>query len=171
MIIQFFGMDAKRRNDLAQAVGRALDAWVLIDTELPMAHNQDQYARWLRVVGKLYKKNYHKDIILNGFFATANAREEFRNEHGSGSITQDISIFVETVTQDALDTIPGYKERPSTPGVFEMPEPVEVRFWQQPSPEEYDVHIVTTGDPEQDSLEHRVAQVLDAINDRRKFHV
>lgn len=164
-------MDAKSRNDLAQAVGKEIDSWVLIDTELPMGHNQDQYARWLRVVGKLYKKNYHKDIILNGFFATANSREEFRNEHGSGSITQDISIFVETVTQDNLHTIPGYKDRPSTPGKFEMPEPVESRFWEQPDASEYDVHIVTTGDPEKDSLSARVEIVLEAIQERRKLHV
>ncbi len=170
MIIQFFGMDAKSRNDLAQAVGKAIDAWVLIDTELPMGHNQDQYARWLRVIGKIYKRNYHKDIILNGFFATANSRKEFRDVHGEGFITQDLSIFVETVTKDNLDSIPGYKERPFTPGV-EMPDLVELRFWEQPEATEYDIHIVTTGDAEKDSLEYRVEQVLEAISERREFHV
>jgi hypothetical protein len=166
MIIQMFGMDAKSREEIGKEVAKRIDGWYLASTDLPMGHTQPQQARWLRVVSKIFDRNYHGDIITSGYFATAEAREQYKIE--DGRVMPDLSIYVDTIAHEDFDKIPGYVERKvQLVDNHDNIEFQELNYWEEPDPSEYDVHIVSVGDASVDSLEARVKIILDAIQARR----
>jgi hypothetical protein len=167
MIIQFIGMDASTREQIGKQLATEIDGWYLDSKDLPMGHTQPQQARWLRVVSKIFDRNYHGDIITSGFFATAEAREQYKIE--PGRVMPDLSVYVDTVAHSQFHTIPGYVERKvqlvdNHDGV----EFQELDYWEEPKPEEYDIHIITTGDPELDSVDTRVKTILQAVEEFKK---
>lgn len=162
-----FGMDAKTREVVGKEVASRIDGWYLASTDLPMGHTQPQQARWLRVVSKLFDRNYHGDIITSGYFATAESREQYKIE--PGRVMPDLAIYVDTIAHEDFDKIPGYLERK----VFDVDnhnnnEMQELNYWEEPDPSEYSIHIVTTGDADLDSTESRVAVILKAIEEYKK---
>lgn len=158
-----FGMDAAKREEIGKAVAEKIDAWYLASTDLPMGHTQPQQARWLRVVAKIFDRNYHGDIITSGYFATAESREQYKIE--GGREVPDLAIYVDTIPHEDFDKIPGYIERKvhlvDSHGIEEFQ---ELNYWEEPDPSEYDIHITNTGDPALDSLEARVQTILDSVN-------
>lgn len=165
MIIQMFGMDAKAREEIGKEVAKRIDGWYLASTDLPMGHTQPQQARWLRVVSKIFDRNYHGDIITSGYFATAEAREQYKIE--PGRVMPDLSIYVDTIAHEDFDKIPGYIERKVHLVDNHESEFQELNYWEEPEPSEYEIHITTTGDEDADSLESRVSLILDAIEKAR----
>lgn len=165
MIIQMFGMDAKTRDAVGKEVAKRIDGWYLASTDLPMGHTQPQQARWLRVVSKIFDRNYHGDIITSGYFATAEAREQYKIE--PGRIMPDLAIYVDTIAHEDFDKIPGYIERKIQLVDNHDSEFQELNYWEEPEPSEYEIHIVTTGDPEKDSLEARVDIIVSKIEELR----
>lgn len=140
MIIQMFGMDAKTRESLGRAVAQKLDAWYLDSRDLPMGHTQPQQARWLRVVAKAFDRNHHGHIITSGYFATKEAREQYRIE--AGRQVPDFSVFVDTVPLDQMHTIPGYLERKvQVVDDHNFNEFQELNEWEEASADEYDLRI------------------------------
>jgi hypothetical protein len=167
MIIQMFGMDAKTREEIGKEVAKKIDGWYLASTDLPMGHTQPQQARWLRVVSKIFDRNYHGDIITSGYFATAEAREQYKIE--PGRVMPDLAIYVDTIAHEDFDKIPGYIERKvQLVDNHDNIEFQELNYWEEPDPSEYDIHIVTTGDAVADSTESRVAVILKAIEEYKK---
>jgi hypothetical protein len=163
MIIQMFGMDVATREIVGKELAKKIDAWYLDSRDLPMGHTQPQQARWLRVVSKIFDRNYHGDIITSGYFATAEAREQYRVE--PGRVMPDLAIYVDTIAHEDFDKIPGYLERK----VIDVDnhnnnEMQELSYWEEPESNEYDIHIINTGDEALDSLENRVSIILNAIN-------
>jgi hypothetical protein len=165
MIIQMFGMDAKSREEIGKEVAKRIDGWYLASTDLPMGHTQPQQARWLRVVSKIFDRNYHGDIITSGYFATAEAREQYKIE--PGRVMPDLSIYVDTIAHEDFDKIPGYIERKVHLVDNHESEFQELNYWEEPESSEYDIHINTTGDEQADSLASRVAIILEAIDKAR----
>lgn len=162
-----FGMDAKSREDIGKKVAKQIDGWYLASTDLPMGHTQPQQARWLRVVSKIFDRNYHGDIITSGYFATAESREQYRIE--PGRVMPDLSIYVDTIAHEDFDKIPGYIERRvQLVDNHDGQEFQELNYWEEPDPSEYDIHIVTTGDTDLDSIESRAAVILKAIEEYKK---
>lgn len=164
MIIQMFGMDVASRELIGKTVAKEIDGWYLDSRDLPMGHTQPQQARWLRVVSKIFDRNYHGDIITSGYFATAESREQYKIEPGRKM--PDLSIYVDTIAHEDFDKIPGYLERK----VFDVDnhgnnEMQELSYWEEPEPSEYDIHIVVTGDAILDSLENRVSTILEKIKE------
>lgn len=140
MIIQMFGMDAKSREALGRAVAKSLDAWYLDSRDLPMGHTQPQQARWLRVVAKAFDRNHHGHIITSGYFATKEAREQYRIE--AGRQVPDFSVFVDTVPEDQMHTIPGYLERKvQVVDDHNFNEFQELNDWEPADESEYDMRI------------------------------
>jgi hypothetical protein len=147
MIIQMFGMDAETREKIGKALAKKLDAWYLDSRDLPMGHTQPQQARWLRVVAKAFDRNHHGDIITSGYFATAEAREQYRIEKGRQ--VPDFTVFINTVQADQLHTIPGYIERKiQVADDHNHNEFQELSDWEHPGNDEYDFEITEKGDPE-----------------------
>jgi hypothetical protein len=162
MIIQMFGMDAATREAIGKAVAKEIDAWYLASTDLPMGHTQPQQARWLRVVSKIFDRNYHGDIITSGYFATAESREQYKVEEGR--VMPDLAVYVDTIPHEDFDKIPGYIERKiHLVDTHDGEEFQELNYWEEPEPKEYDIHIVKTGDPDKDSVQARSRIVLEAI--------
>jgi hypothetical protein len=167
MIIQMFGMDAKARENIGKEVAKSIDGWYLASTDLPMGHTQPQQARWLRVVSKIFDRNYHGDIITSGYFATAEAREQYKIE--PGRVMPDLSVYVDTIAHEDFDKIPGYIERKvQLVDNHDGQEFQELNYWEEPDQSEYDIHIVTTGDADLDSTESRAAVILKAIEEYKK---
>lgn len=166
MIIQMFGMDAKSREEIGKEVAKRIDGWYLASTDLPMGHTQPQQARWLRVVSKIFDRNYHGDIITSGYFATAESREQYKVE--PGRVMPDLAIYVDTIAHEDFDKIPGYIERKVQLVDNHESEFQELNYWEEPDPSEYDIHIITTGDDRIDSTESRVATIIKAIEEYKK---
>ena len=161
-------MDAATREKIGKNVAAKIDAWYLASTDLPMGHTQPQQARWLRVVSKIFDRNYHGDIITSGYFATAEAREQYRIE--GGRIMPDLAIYVDTIPHEDFDKIPGYIERRvQLVDTDDGEEFQELNYWEEPEPKEYNIHIVNTGDPKLDSLEARTETILQAIEKHKKI--
>lgn len=157
-----FGMDAQTRYEIGKVVAKEIDAWYLASTDLPMGHTQPQQARWLRVVSKIFDRNYHGDIITSGYFATAEAREQYKIE--GGRVMPDLAIYVDTIPHEDFDKIPGYIERKvQLVDNHDGEEFQELNYWEEPDPSEYDLHITKTGDPEKDSVSARASLILEAI--------
>jgi hypothetical protein len=163
-----FGMDAKTREEIGKEVAKRIDGWYLASTDLPMGHTQPQQARWLRVVSKIFDRNYHGDIITSGYFATAEAREQYKIE--GGRPVPDLAIYVDTIPHEDFDKIPGYIERRiQLVDQHDGEEFQELNYWEDPAVDEYDIHITSYGDSENDSLEYWVSSILEAVDQRRPF--
>ena len=157
-----FGMDAQTRYEIGKVVAKEIDAWYLASTDLPMGHTQPQQARWLRVVSKIFDRNYHGDIITSGYFATAESREQYKIEEGR--VMPDLAIYVDTIPHEDFDKIPGYIERRvQLVDSHDGEEFQELNYWEEPDPSEYDIHITKTGDLEKDSAAARASIILEAI--------
>ena len=140
MIIQLFGMDAASRELVGKKMASKLDAWYLDSRELPMGHTQPQQARWLRVVSKAFDRGYHGDIITSGYFATKEAREQYKIE--AGRQVPDFSIFIDTIPEDQMHTIPGYIERQiQVADDHNFNEFQELNDWEPTSNDEYDIKV------------------------------
>lgn len=159
-----FGMDANARNIIGKRLAKELDAWYLDSTDLPMGHTQPQQARWLRVVSKIFDRNYHGDIITSGYFATAEAREQYKIEEGR--LMPDLAIYVDSIPHEDFDKIPGYIERKvQLVDNHDNIEFQELNYWEEPSPSEYDIHITNFGNDENNSAEYWVGVILDKIKE------
>ena len=161
-----FGMDAYARKEIGTALASELDAWYLASTDLPMGHTQPQQARWLRVVSKVFDRNYHGDIITSGYFATAEAREQYKIEPGRKM--PDLAIYVDTVPHEDFDKIPGYVERKiQLVDNHSGEEFQELNYWEEPDPSEYDIHITSLGTEDNNSVEYWVDVILKRIKELR----
>lgn len=161
-----FGMDANARNIIGKKLAKELDAWYLDSTDLPMGHTQPQQARWLRVVSKLFDRNYHGDIITSGYFATAEAREQYKIEQGRAM--PDLAIYVDSIPHEDFDKIPGYIERKvQLVDNHDNIEFQELSYWEEPMPSEYDIHITNFGNDENNSAEYWVEVILNKIKEIR----
>lgn len=138
MIIQLFGMDAKTREDIGIALADRINAWHIIDTDLPHAQLQPQYARWLRSFASLYSKHEKKPIILSGYFPSKEARQQFKE-----GLAPHISVWVNTNNQKSF--IDKFN--------------VE-QFWEDVDPSEYDFEIKNTGDAYLDALPTRAFSIV-----------
>ena len=140
MIIQLMGMDADTREKIGREIASRIDAWYLDSKDLPMGHTQPQQARWLRVVAKVYDRNNRGHIITSGFFATVEAREQYRIE--GGRQVPDFSVYVDTIPHDQFHLLPGYLERV----VYNVDdhsqnEMQRLDYWEEPSEDDYDMII------------------------------
>ncbi len=161
-----FGMDANARNAIGKQLAKELDAWYLDSTDLPMGHTQPQQARWLRVVSKLFDRNYHGDIITSGYFATAEAREQYKIEEGR--VMPDLAIYVDTIPHEDFDKIPGYLERKvQLVDNHDNIEFQELNYWEEPDSSEYDIHITNFGNDDDNSSSYWVRVILDKIKETK----
>lgn len=164
MIIQMFGMDAHARKVIGSTLARELDAWYLASTDLPMGHTQPQQARWLRVVAKVFDRNYHGDIITSGYFATAEAREQYKIEPGRS--VPDLAIYVDTVPHEDFDKIPGYIERKvHLVDNHSGEEFQELNYWEEPDPSEYDIRVTSLGVDDNNSVEYWVELIMEKVKE------
>ena len=162
MIIQMFGMDVATREKIGKAVAKEVDAWSLDSRDLPMGHTQPQQATWLRVVSRIFDRNYHGDIITSGYFATAEAREQYKIEEGR--VMPDLAIYVDTIAHEDFDKIPGYLERVvHNVDNHAQNEMQELSFWEDPQPTEYDIHITVESKERADFLEFWVGEIVKEI--------
>ena len=162
MIIQLFGMDAASRELIGKKIAEKLDAWYLDSRELPMGHTQPQQARWLRVVAKAFDRGYHGDIITSGYFATKEAREQYRIE--AGRQVPDFSIFIDTVAEDKMHTIPGYLERQiQVVDDHNFNEFQELNDWEFASSDEYDIRIYDI-----ENIDETVDRVISIYKEKMK---
>ena len=140
MIIQLMGMDAETREKVGRAFAKKIDAWYLDSKDLPMGHTQPQQARWLRVVSKVYDRNNRGHIVTSGFFATAEAREQYRIE--GGRQVPDFSVYIDTIPHDQFHTIPGYVERViNNVDDHSKDEMQRLDYWEEPEESDYDLII------------------------------
>lgn len=140
MIIQLMGMDAETREKVGKEFAKKIDAWYLDSKDLPMGHTQPQQARWLRVVSKVYDRNNRGHIVTSGFFATAEAREQYRIE--GGRQVPDFSVYIDTIPHDQFHTIPGYLERiVNNVDDHSKDEMQRLDYWEEPEESDYDLII------------------------------
>jgi hypothetical protein len=140
MIIQLMGMDAETREKVGREFAKKIDAWYLDSKDLPMGHTQPQQARWLRVVSKVYDRNNRGHIVTSGFFATAEAREQYRIE--GGRQVPDFSVYIDTIPHDQFHTIPGYVERiVNNVDDHSKDEMQRLDYWEEPEESDYDLII------------------------------
>jgi hypothetical protein len=147
MIIQLIGMDAETREKIGRAFAKKIDAWYVDSKDLPMGHTQPQQARWLRVVAKIYDRNDRGHIVTSGFFATAEAREQYRIE--GGRQVPDFSVYIDTIPHDEFHLIPGYLERVvNNVDDHSKDEMQRLDYWEEPAVNDYDLRIdsITTVD-------------------------
>lgn len=165
MIIQLMGMDSDTREKLGRELAKRIDAWYLDSKDLPMGHTQPQQARWLRVVAKVYDRNNRGHIITSGFFATAEAREQYRIE--GGRQVPDFSVYVDTIPHDQFHLLPGYLERVvHNVDDHSQNEMQRLDYWEEPSVDDYDIVIRSV-----ESIETTVDFILESFNDKMKDYV
>lgn len=165
MIIQLMGMDADTREKLGRELANRIDAWYLDSKDLPMGHTQPQQARWLRVVAKVYDRNNRGHIITSGFFATAEAREQYRIE--GGRQVPDFSVYVDTIPHDQFHLLPGYLERVvHNVDDHSQNEMQRLDYWEEPSDNDYDLIIKNA-----DSISETVDFILQSFNEKMKDYV
>lgn len=165
MIIQLMGMDSDTREKLGRELAKRIDAWYLDSKDLPMGHTQPQQARWLRVVAKVYDRNNRGHIITSGFFATAEAREQYRIE--GGRQVPDFSVYVDTIPHDQFHLLPGYLERVvHNVDDHSQNEMQRLDYWEEPSIDDYDIVIRSV-----ESIETTVDFILESFNDKMKDYV
>jgi hypothetical protein len=134
------GMDAETREKVGKEFAKKIDAWYLDSKDLPMGHTQPQQARWLRVVSKVYDRNNRGHIVTSGFFATAEAREQYRIE--GGRQVPDFSVYIDTIPHDQFHTIPGYLERiVNNVDDHSKDEMQRLDYWEEPEESDYDLII------------------------------
>ena len=162
MIIQMFGMDVSTREKVGREIAKRLDAWYLDSRDLPMGHTQPQQARWLRVVAKAFDRNYHVDIITSGYFATAEAREQYRIEPGRQ--VPDFSVFIDTIPHDQFHTIPGYLERKiQLVDSHSENEMQELSYWEETLESDYDIRIT-----ENNGIDEMATFIIDKYQEKMK---
>lgn len=165
MIIQLMGMDSDTREKLGRELAKRIDAWYLDSKDLPMGHTQPQQARWLRVVAKVYDRNNRGHIITSGFFATAEAREQYRIE--GGRQVPDFSVYVDTIPHDQFHLLPGYLERVvHNVDDHSQNEMQRLDYWEEPSVDDYDIVIRKV-----ESIETTVDFILESFHDKMKDYV
>lgn len=165
MIIQLMGMDSETREKLGRNIAGKIDAWYLDSKDLPMGHTQPQQARWLRVIAKVYDRNNRGNIITSGFFATAEAREQYRIE--GGRQVPDFSVYVDTIPHDQFDKIPGYLERVvHNVDDHSQNEMQRLDYWEEPSVDDYDLIIRSA-----ESIEDTANFILESFNNKMKDYV
>lgn len=147
-IVQFFGMDEKARTDISIAYAERTNSWHVLDTDLPMAELQAQYARWLRTISIFFTKDYNSSIVVSGYFPTKESRDQFRDVSGymhlSGNTKfPDISVWVDTT--DKKEFIDKFGKTIS---------------WESPTEEEYDFKITNTGNEYIDALPTRAFSII-----------
>jgi len=142
MIIQLFGMDSKTREEVGLALADRINAWHVIDTDLPHAQLQPQYARWLRSIASLYCKNEKKPIILSGYFPSKEARQQFKE-----GLEKHISIWINTGTEKSFIDKFGVEQ-----------------FWEDVDITDYDFEIINTGDSYLDALPTRAFSIIKKFN-------
>jgi hypothetical protein len=159
------GMDADTREKLGRELASRIDAWYLDSKDLPMGHTQPQQARWLRVVAKVYDRNNRGHIITSGFFATAEAREQYRIE--GGRQVPDFSVYVDTIPHDQFHLLPGYLERVvHNVDDHSQNEMQRLDYWEEPSDNDYDLIIKNA-----DSVSETVDFILQSFNEKMKDYV
>jgi len=130
MIIQLFGMDPKSRYELGQALAEREKFWHVVDTDLPMAQLQAQFARWLRNISWTFTKDYGKKnnigMITDGYFVSKEARSEYRAVAYADHHIPDVAVWVDTT--DA-------KEFKDTFG--------DIQKWEEPESSEYDIRVTS----------------------------
>lgn len=140
MIIQLLGMDSETREKIGRAFAEKIDAWYLDSRDLPMGHTQPQQARWLRVVAKVYDRNNRGHIVTSGFFATEEAREQYRIE--GGRQVPDFCVYIDTIPHDQFHLIPGYVERVvNNVDDHSNDEMQRLDYWEEPQESYYDLII------------------------------
>jgi hypothetical protein len=140
MIVQFFGMDEKTRTDVSIAYAERTNSWHVLDTDLPMAELQAQYARWLRTISIFFTKDYNSSIVVSGYFPTKEARDQFRDISGYMHLSDtakfpDISVWIDTTDKKEFTDKFG-----------------KVISWEEPEENEYDLRITNTGNEYLDAL-------------------
>ncbi len=148
MIVQFFGMDEKTRTDISIAYAERTNSWHILDTDLPMAELQAQYARWLRTISIFFTKDYNSSIVVSGYFPTKEAREQYRDISGYMHLSgvnkfPDISVWVDTT--DKKEFIDKFGK---------------TIVWEEPSENEYDFKITNTGNEYLDALPTRAFSII-----------
>lgn len=157
MIIQFIGFDANTRQLIVDRLAQKINAWTITDTHIPMAALQSQGARWMRELSTLHDKTHNQPVIINGYFPTAESREQYVLKEHLRPIP-DFTVYVDTIPHDEFSSYPGWKERVEVaPKTWDE---VENWGWDEPDESEYDLKIINTGDPEHDSLEARVNEIV-----------
>lgn len=157
MIIQFIGFDAATRQILVDRLADRINAWTITDTHIPMAALQAQGARWMRELSTLHDKTHNQPVIINGYFPTAEAREQYVLKEHIRPIP-DFTVYVDTIPHDQFKDYPGWKERVEVaPKTWDE---VENWGWEEPEDSEYQLKIITTGNEEQDSAEARVNHII-----------
>lgn len=164
MIIQLFGMDVTTREAVGKILASKLDAWYLDSRDLPMGHTQPQQARWLRVIAKAFDRNYHAHIITSGYFATVEAREQYRIE--AGREVPDFSVFIDTIPHDQFHTIPGYLERKVQLVDNHSSDAIqELSYWEETDENDYDIRIT-----ENTGVNNIANKIYDAFLEKMKNH-
>lgn len=142
MIIQLFGMDSKTREEIGLALADRINAWHVIDTDLPHAQLQPQHARWLRSIASLYCKNEKRPIILSGYFPSKEARQQFKE-----GLEAHISVWINTGDQKSFIDKFGVEQ-----------------FWEDVDSSDYDFEITNTGDSYLDALPTRAFSIVKKFN-------
>lgn len=125
MVVQFFGLDAINRNNIAKAFADETNSVFCTDRELPMASLEAQFARWLRTIAGVFQRNKINDIVLSGYFPSIEARQQFKDMNMLGPI---ITVWVDTINpEDAIEP-----EGPKATTDFK---------WESPEESEYDFKI------------------------------
>lgn len=106
MIIQLIGKNVKARTEAALYIAKKLDAFCISDTDIPMAANHDQWARWLRSLSTIIVTQKNIPVVINATFPTKSSREQFRDSYGK-TVVPDVSIFIDI---DGKDRIPFEQE-------------------------------------------------------------
>jgi len=148
MIVQFFGMDEKTRTDVSIAYAERTNSWHVLDTDLPMAELQAQYARWLRTISIFFTKDYNSSIVVSGYFPTKESRDQFRDISGYMHLSNtvkfpDISVWVDTT--DKKEFVDKFGK---------------TILWEDPTENEYDFKITNTGNEYLDALPTRAFSVI-----------
>lgn len=148
MIVQFFGMDEKTRTDVSIAYAERTNSWHVLDTDLPMAELQAQYARWLRTISIFFTKDYNSSIVVSGYFPTKEARDQFKDISGYMHLSDtvkfpDISVWVDTTDKKEFTDKFG-----------------KIILWEEPDENEYDFRITNTGNEYLDALPTRAFSVI-----------
>jgi hypothetical protein len=163
MIIQMFGMDVDTREKIGRAFAKKIDAWYLDSRDLPMGHTQPQQSRWLRVVAKAYDRNDRGHIVTSGYFATAEAREQYRIE--GGRQVPDFCVYVDTIPHELFHTLPGYTERVvQNIDDHNKDEMQRLDYWEEPTQDDYDLRIETITSID-DAAEYMLAEYNKKMQD------
>ena len=127
MLIQFFGLDPQTRNAVAELVAKKSNAFYCTDRELPMASLEAQFARWLRTIAGVCFRNEIKNVVVSGYFPTAESRQQFMEDNHFDEDTYTIWI-------DTID--PSKAIEPSGNGGT-----TDFK-WESPSESEYNLRII-----------------------------